>query len=157
MTCGRLLAEAGLGVVTGGYGGLMEAVSRGAHEVGGHVLGVTAPTVFQDRDSANEYVADERRAPHLVQRLHELTELSAGAIVLPGSLGTMAELGVAWNLAFVARFSAVDPKPIVTVGATWQDLVEYLGAKLDTDTGLVRCVATVDEAVEAIIRSLATD
>jgi uncharacterized protein (TIGR00725 family) len=38
---GRLLAEAGHTVCTGGYAGAMEAVSRGAHEAGGHVVGVT--------------------------------------------------------------------------------------------------------------------
>ena len=38
---GKLLAERGHAVLTGGYMGTMEAVSRGAHEVGGHVIGVT--------------------------------------------------------------------------------------------------------------------
>ncbi len=154
VTCGRLLAAAGYGVVTGGYGGLMEAVSRGANEAGGHVLGVTVPTVFRERDGANAFVAEERRAAHLVERLHELTEVSAGAIILPGSLGTMVELGVAWNLAFVARFSGSTPKPVITVGSTWRDLVEHLGSQLRTDTGLVRCVPTVDQAVEEISRSV---
>jgi len=148
--CGRLLAEAGYGVVTGGYGGLMEAVSKGASEAGGRVVGVTVPAVFRDRAGANGFVDEEREAEHLVERIHQLTNISAGTIVLPGSLGTFAELGVAWNLAFVARFSGEEPKPVVTVGPTWHQLVNNLGSQLATDTGLVRCVATADEAVEAI-------
>ena len=152
--CGRLLAEYGYGVVTGGYGGLMEAVSRGASEAGGYVLGVTAPTVFRDRAGANVFVNEERRAEHLLERIHQLTDISAGAIVLPGSLGTLTELGVAWNLAFVTRFSGKKPKPVVTVGPTWQQLVNDLGAQLATDTELVRCVATVNEAVNVIKQSV---
>ncbi len=156
VTCGRLLAEAGFGVVTGGYGGLMEAVSRGAHNAGGRVLGVTAPTVFHDRAGANAFVAEELPASHLVERLHELTDIAVGAIVLPGSLGTMAELGVAWNLAFVTRFSGSIPKPIVAVGEIWRDLVERIGSTLKTDTALIRCVASVDKAVETISRLIPT-
>jgi hypothetical protein len=38
---GKLLAERGHIVLTGGYIGVMEAVSRGAREAGGHVIGVT--------------------------------------------------------------------------------------------------------------------
>ncbi|MFN8411896.1 MAG: hypothetical protein U0Z26_05870 [Anaerolineales bacterium] len=38
---GKLLAEQGHAVLTGGYMGTMEAVSRGASEAGGHVIGVT--------------------------------------------------------------------------------------------------------------------
>ena len=150
VTCGRLLAESGYGVVTGGYGGLMEAVSKGASEAGGHVVGVTAPAVFHDRDGANDFVAEERKAAHLVERIHQLTDISVGTIVLPGSLGTFTELGVAWNLAFVARFSGQEPKPVVTVGSIWHEMVSDLGSRLATETGLVSCVATVDEAVQVI-------
>jgi uncharacterized protein (TIGR00725 family) len=38
---GRRLAEAGFIVMSGGYGGTMEAVSRGAREAGGLAIGVT--------------------------------------------------------------------------------------------------------------------
>ena len=38
---GGALARAGADVVTGGYSGVMEACSRGAHEAGGHVIGIT--------------------------------------------------------------------------------------------------------------------
>ena len=38
---GGELARAGAAVMTGGYGGIMAACSRGAHEAGGHVVGVT--------------------------------------------------------------------------------------------------------------------
>ena len=62
----------------------------------------------------------------------------------------------AWNLAYVARFSETPPDPVVTVGPVWRELVTYLGDTLGTDTALVTCVDTVQEAVEEIIRRIPT-
>ena len=152
MACGRHLAEAGYAVVTGGYGGVMEAVSKGAHEAGGRVIGVTAPGVFPDRSGANQFVSEESQAAHLVERIHELTDVSSGTIALPGSLGTLAELAIAWNLAFVARFSGSLPKPIVVVGERWQRVIEFLGQALGADTDLITMAPHVEAAVEAIRR-----
>ena len=152
--CGRLLAEAGLGVVTGGYAGLMEAVSRGAADVGGHVVGVTVPEVFPGRSGANPWVGEEMQAAHLVERIHHLTDITAGSIALPGSIGTLTELAMAWNLASVARFDGSVLKPVVTVGATWRDLVTHLTDLLDIEA-LVTCVDDVPGAVEEIVASIA--
>ena len=54
--CGRLLAEAGFTVVTGGYAGVMVAASQGASEAGGWVIGVTAPKLFPHRRGPNRFV-----------------------------------------------------------------------------------------------------
>ena len=67
---------------------------------------------------------------------------------------TATELMVAWNLAFVARFSHQDPDPVVAVGATWRRMVDDLGAILDTDTSVITCVDTVADAAEAIAARL---
>ncbi|HAX80981.1 MAG TPA: DNA-binding protein [Actinobacteria bacterium] len=154
MRCGELLAAAGFVVMTGGYAGVMEAVSRGAQERGGTVIGVTAPAVFSDRPGANAFVTHERPAPHLLDRIHDMTHLSAAAITLPGSLGTLTELVAAWNLAFVSRFSDGTPKPLVTVGRAWMALVDHLAATLGADRNLVTTVDTVEEAVADISQRL---
>jgi len=150
--CGALLADAGYTVITGGYGGVMEAVSRGARDRGGTVLGVTAPEVFPDRAGANEFVSHERPAVHLLDRIHDMTRMSAATITLPGSLGTLTEFVAAWNLAFVARFSGTKPKPLIAVGEPWASLVDQLATTLDADRALVLTVGTVDEAVTAVRR-----
>lgn len=150
VVCGRMLAEAGYGVATGGYAGLMEAVSRGARQAGTRVLGVTAPEVFPDRPGANDFVSEEWRAAHLMERIHEMTRVSAAAIALPGSLGTLTELVAAWNLGYVARFSGAMPKPLVTVGDRWGRIVTDLAELLEMDAGLVTCVADVPAAVATI-------
>ncbi|HSG44929.1 MAG TPA: hypothetical protein VLA72_17415, partial [Anaerolineales bacterium] len=54
---GRLLAQCGHTVLTGGYIGTMEAVSRGASEAGGHVVGVTCDDIQAWRAvSPNQWV-----------------------------------------------------------------------------------------------------
>ncbi len=152
--CGRLLAQAGLGVATGGYGGAMEAVSSGAAAAGGTVVGITAPTVFPGRSGVNAHVTEERPAPSLTERIHALVASTHGVIALPGSIGTFTELLVAWNVAFVARFNGSQPAPVVAVGAGWRRLVDDIANELSTDGTLVTCVASVDEAVGAITAAL---
>lgn len=151
---GRLLAGEGVTVATGGYGGLMEAVSAGAAEAGGKVIGVTAPGVFPSRLGANRHVTEERAAATLTERIHHLLALADAVIALPGSLGTFTELVVAWNAAFVAPFSGGRPKPVVTVGPMWAELVPVLARQLETNGDLVLCVDTVEEAAGVVIGSL---
>ncbi len=152
--CGRLLAAAGVAVATGGYDGAMEAVSRGAHESGGHVVGITAPDVFPDRSGANAYVAEERPAATITQRLDRLIGGVDGAIALPGSIGTFTELVVAWNANYLAPRSRRDPRPLAAVGAEWAELLALLGERLGVPGGLAATVATVDEAVDHVVAAL---
>ncbi|WKZ83674.1 MAG: LOG family protein [Acidimicrobiia bacterium] len=150
--CGDLLARSGFGVVTGGYGGVMEAAARGARLRGARAIGVTVPSVFPDRPGANEFVSDEMPTTHLMERIHALTDLTEAWIAMPGSLGTLAELAIAWNLAFVARYSATPPKPLVTVGEVWAALVDHLAGSVGADRSLVITARDVDEAVAAVVR-----
>ncbi len=152
--CGRLLAQAAFGVVTGGYGGSMEAVSQGAAEAGGRVAAVTAAAVFPDRDGANSYVTEERDAGTITERIHLLVSTTAASISLPGSIGTFTELVAAWNAAYASRFSGAEGKPVVVVGAEWGELVEMLGARLGA-SGLVAAVESVDAAVASVVERLA--
>jgi len=156
LRCGERLAQAGLAVATGGYGGLMEAVSRGAAEAGGRVIGVTAPDVFPDRPGANPFVAEEISVGSLALRITHLVEACDAVIALPGSLGTLTELMVGWNTAFVARFAGAEPLPIVTVGPLWRDLITRLSDLLDTDGSLVHTAVDVDEAVAVVVAKLET-
>jgi len=152
--CGAGLAEAGFAVATGGYGGTMEAVSRGAAEAGGHVIGYTAPEVFSGRIGANEFVAEEVPAATLTERIHVMLARADGAIALDGSIGTLAELLIAWNVAFVAQFSDETAKPVIAVGERWRRIVADLTDDLATDGSLVTCVADVDAAVAAVSGAL---
>jgi predicted Rossmann-fold nucleotide-binding protein len=148
------LAAGGVVVATGGYGGAMEAVSSGAAASGGRVIGVTAPAVFPHRAGPNSHVTEERPADTLGSRIEDLVSISEAAIALPGSLGTATELLVAWNVAYVARFSDRSPKPVIAVGDPWQQLVPHLSRILGTDGALVITVETVDDAVTEVLRRI---
>src|SRR5512143_3898323 len=85
MELGELLAERGHTVLTGGYIGTMEAVSRGAHESGGHVIGVTCEEIERWRPiGANRWVKEEIKKVTLIDRLHTLIHESEAALALPG-------------------------------------------------------------------------
>src|SRR5215475_6667472 len=70
---GSALAETGYAVCSGGYAGVMEAVSRGAKEAGGKVYGVTAE--FFTKAKTNAWVDVEVRLKTWEERLFELIRL----------------------------------------------------------------------------------
>lgn len=145
---GAMLASRGHVVVNGGYAGLMEAVSEGAAAAGGEVVGVTVPTVFPGRVGANVHITTEIAAPDLINRIRTMIEMSDAAIALPGSLGTLTELVMTWNLNYVAQFSGGKSIPLIAVGSPWSELVPLLADGVSTDVRLVTCVGSIAAAVE---------
>src|SRR5215510_15076984 len=83
---GRLLVEAGFEVCSGGYAGVMEAISRGAHDAGGHVVGVT---MNQFKASPNRYLKKIEPSADFYSRLQTLIRESAGYVALRGGMGTI--------------------------------------------------------------------
>lgn len=141
---GAALARTGLTVATGGYGGTMEGVSRGAKEAGGKTLGVTAD-VF--RSAANAWVEEEIRVKTWQERLVKLVELGAGYVVLPGGTGTLVELAVAWEWINKGFLPA---KPLVILGDFWLPVVSAIPAAELHGNAVLRA-NTVEEAV-ALLR-----
>jgi len=127
---GRLLAERGHTVLTGGYIGVMEAVSRGAHEAGGHVIGVTCEDIEAWRPiKANAWVMEEIRVKTLIERLHTLIHESDAALALPGGAGTLAEISVMWNLMIV---ESLHRRPLILIGDGWQSVFDQFFQGFDT-------------------------
>lgn len=151
MRCGRLLAESGFQVATGGYAGLMEAASRGAATAGGTVIAATAPELFPMRVGANEWVHVESPQPTLSLRIAQLVDESVATIALPGSIGTLTELMVAWNASHVEALGERRPCPVIAVGEKWARLVAFIADEVDGSADLVTHVADVDAAVAAIV------
>jgi uncharacterized protein (TIGR00730 family) len=118
---GKLLAQAGHTVLTGGYIGTMEAVSRGAAEAGGHVIGVTCADIEAWRAvKPNAWVQEERRFETVQERLNELVLACDAAIALPGGPGTLTEVALTWNLMIVR---SLPPKPLILTGPAWKSLI----------------------------------
>jgi uncharacterized protein (TIGR00730 family) len=150
MQLGRVLAQTGHTVLTGGYMGTMEAVSRGAAEAGGHVIGITCEEIERWRDSrANPWVKEEWKMPTLVDRLIKLIDSCDAAIALPGGPGTLAEISLMWNRIIIA---AIIPKPLILIGPGWQKvfmtLYDTLGQYIsEDDRKLISFVQDNDRAV----------
>ena len=123
---GRALALAGADVMTGGYGGVMEAASRGCHEAGGHVIGVTVAH-FDGVREANAWVKERVHTADLFERLKQLVSRADGFVAVPGSVGTLAEVQLTWTLLCM---SARPRAPLVLLGGKWQ---EYLAAHRRAD------------------------
>jgi len=150
---GLLLAERGHVVLTGGYMGTMEAVSRGASEAGGHVIGVTCIDIEEWRGTApNQWVKEERRKKSLIERLQALIEGCDAAIALPGGAGTLAEISLMWNLMIV---ESLPPRPLLLVGSGWQSTFDQFFKEFFTympirQQELLYFVEDVKTAVEKI-------
>jgi uncharacterized protein (TIGR00725 family) len=115
---GKTLARRGLAVCTGGYGGVMEAASRGAKETGGKTYGVTAEFF---KHKANEWIDTEIRKKTWEERLFGLIELGDGFVVCKGGTGTLVELAVVWEML---NKQVMEAKPFVVLGDFWQPILE---------------------------------
>lgn len=144
---GTLLAQAGFAVQTGGYGGVMAGASQGASEAGGHVIGITSAQIETYRAiPPNQWVVEERKYATLSERLSHLVGQCDGAIVMPGGVGTLAELAFIWSLLQVGEIS---PRPVIAVGALWaQTLQAFIDPAYvkDTDAALVKLAQSPQEA-----------
>lgn len=145
LALGRALARAGADVLTGGYSGVMEACSRGAHEEGAHVVGVTVDT-FERRGPANRWVKERVHTPHLYARLQQLVERAEGFVVAPGSLGTLTELFLTWTLLSIA---ARPLAPLVLLGAEWHGILDAHRGAAAVPEALFRYVQVTADPVEA--------
>ena len=125
---GKLLAESGFAVQTGGHIGTMEAVSRGASEAGGHVIGVTCDEIEAWRPVApNRWVAQEKRLPTLRERLYVLIDECDGAIALPGGIGTLTEIALTWSQL---QINPDDSRPFILLGQGWQKILDTFTSQL---------------------------
>src|SRR6266849_800569 len=108
---GRMLTTSGFSVCSGGYGGVMAAVSRGAKEGGGKTYGVTAE-VFRAR--ANAWNDAE-------VRVFELIRMGHGFVVCKGGTGTLVELAMVWEML---NKSVMTGKPLAVLGNFWTPIIE---------------------------------
>jgi uncharacterized protein (TIGR00730 family) len=127
---GKLLAGHGHAVLTGGYMGTMEAISRGASEAGGHVIGVTCQDIEDWRGTkANAWVKQEIKKKNLIERIQALIEGCEAAIALPGGAGTLTEISLTWNLMII---ESLPRRPLILVGKGWQSTFDQFFKDFET-------------------------
>jgi uncharacterized protein (TIGR00725 family) len=106
-TVGRLLAERGATVVTGGLGEVMEAASRGAKKAGGTTIGILPG---ETRSDANRWL-DHVVVTGIGHGRNLAVVASGDAVVaVGGRYGTLAEIGFALTLG----------RPVVVLEPGWQ-------------------------------------
>lgn len=145
---GRLLVEAGFDVCSGGYAGVMEAISRGAHEAGGQVIGVT---MEQFKSAPNPYLKKIEPSVDFYARLQTLILESVGYIALRGGMGTVTEISLVWNKLVM---NVLPQRPLILLGECWPRAIECLREHLvisDFDMTYLSFARTSEEAV-AILR-----
>ncbi len=143
---GALLAEAGFVVVTGGYGGLMAAVSRGAHEMGGRVIGL--PMQHWGGVEPNQWNADLRWSTNYGTRINHILHCNA-VIALPGGVGTLSEMAMVW----AASQTEGRALPLVLLGDCWPPIIQSIRVHLvvgNVGINLLRFAASPEEAVREI-------
>ena len=144
---GRLLAERGYTICTGGYLGVMEGASRGAHERGGRVLGIT---MNQFKSEPNRFLTEKVASAHFYERLQNLIDRSVGFVALRGGAGTVTELSLVWNKL---QTKVIEPRPLVLLGDFWQRVIQSFRENLvvsERDVALLNFVSTPEEAVRII-------
>lgn len=115
---GRALAESGFVVCSGGYNGVMAAVSRGAKEAGGKTYGITADFFSL---KANPWIDEEIRVATWEARLFKLVSMAQGYVACKGGTGTLVELAVVWEML---NKSVMTGKPFAVLGNFWIPVIE---------------------------------
>lgn len=142
---GQALATAGYTVLSGGYGGSMGAVSRGAAEAGGKVIGVTC-AIF-DPWPCNEWLTQEIKAPTMLARLATMIERSDAFVALRGGIGTLSEITLVWSLLQTRELKG---KPLVLLGSDWRAVVVALRQHTDLGGSIAALAAVVDSPEQVL-------
>lgn len=145
---GELLARAGFDLMTGGYRGVMEAASRGAHARGAQVTGIT---MERFRDRVNPFVIKEIRTTSFYDRFGWLVDRADGYVAMHGGIGTLAEVTFTWQELLLGMVPA---RPLILVGERWRSSFKSFRANLIGPRGMyqpVTIVATPEQALKRLL------
>jgi len=118
------IAQLGWDGMTGGHQGMMAAFSQGIHQGGGHIRGVTLERFPTPPDNT---LSEEVRAKDFFQRMQVLIEDADAYLVLPGGLGTLAELAMTWDLLAI---NVLETRPLILYGEMWHESIAQLQRSL---------------------------
>jgi uncharacterized protein (TIGR00730 family) len=117
---GRILAEAGIGLVYGGGGkGLMGIIANSVLEHGGTVTGII-PSFLTARDELLEKAQTHVIVPDMHSRKRIMFERADAFVALPGGVGTLEEL--VEQLTWVQLGRHTKPVVIADIAGFWRPL-----------------------------------
>ena len=118
----RLLAKAGIPVITGGGPGIMEAANRGAYEASGLSIGCNIELPFEQ--GTNAYLTRSLMFKFFFVRKMMFVKYAGAFIVFPGGYGTLDELFEALTLIQTGK---VKHFPVILFGRRyWGGMVDWL-------------------------------
>jgi uncharacterized protein (TIGR00730 family) len=150
---GRMLAEKGYAVMTGGGPGLMEAANKGAHDAGGHSIGCNIQLPKEQKP--NPYLDKFVEFEHFFVRKVMLVKYSSAFVVMPGGFGTLDE---AFEVVTLIQTAKLESFPVVALGGEfWDELDDFLrntmlaaGTIDAADLQLISSAASSAEAIAII-------
>src|SRR4051795_1429311 len=157
------LARMGCDIMSGGGPGLMQAANEGALSVDPKALhrsvGIRVDLPFEQ--AVNPFVGQAYEHRTFFSRLHHFMLVSDAFVVVPGGIGTLLEMSLAWQLLQVRRLYNT---PLILIGKMWTELIDWSrrsmlqeGSELasDVDFAIPHCVNTIEETVALIRESRA--
>ena len=155
---GKLLAEAGYGVITGGGPGIMEAANRGAFEGDGESIGINIE--LPDGQRMNSYVNKPIGFHHFFTRKVMLSFASEAYVFFPGGFGTLDEFFEMVTLIQTKKLAK--PVPIIVIGKEyWQPLFDWVKQEVyekqhaieKEDLEIFHLVDSIEEVLKIIKKS----
>src|SRR4029077_2869329 len=152
------LTKMGCDIISGGGPGMMQAANEGALSVDPKALhrsvGIRVELPFEQEVNPFVGLAYEHRT--FFSRLHHFMIASDAFVVVPGGIGTLLELSLAWQLLQVRKLYNT---PLILVGKMWAELVEWSRRSMlrkdnelasEIDFSIPHCVNTMDECIALI-------
>jgi uncharacterized protein (TIGR00730 family) len=150
---GRLLAQNGFSVITGGGPGIMEAANKGAAEAGGKSIGMNIRLPFEQKP--NPYANIHLDYKYFFIRKVMFVKYAVAYVILPGGYGTMDEFFEALTLIQTKRVKGF---PLILMGSEyWQGLLDWLKNSmlhksmiLPSDYEMIQIIDDPEEVVKHI-------
>ena len=147
---GASLASCGFNLCTGGYQGIMDAVSKGARENGSEAIGIT---LSRRRSFISRYLTREEKCNTLFERITRLIECGDGYVVLQGGTGTLLELASIWEMM---NKGIIPLKPAVCHSQMWSRVVDVMERQIVNEnrkTGLIKVINSIEDITAYFINA----
>jgi hypothetical protein len=119
---GKLLAESGFAVITGGGPGVMEAANRGAKDAGGMSVGLNI--LLPHEQQPNPYVTIQMDFHYFFARKMMFAKYANALVVFPGGFGTMDEF---FEILTLVQTDKMLHFPVHLYGSEyWKGMVDWI-------------------------------
>lgn len=130
---GRMLADEGFTVITGGGGGIMEAANRGAFEAGGKSVGFNIELPHEQQ--LNAYTTESLPFRYFFARKVMLAYAASALICFPGGFGTFDEM---FEVITLIQTGKMPPSPVILVGREfWEPLDSFIRTQMLENLGVI--------------------